>query len=101
MKPLSDDIHHIVKKIFSKQHPFLAEIIVNWGKIVGLKFSQKASPLKISRVKEKGAIINVLYIQVDNHPLSLEMSFHQDIIIERIAIYLGFKAIHKVRVIVT
>lgn len=99
MKPIADDVNKIIRKIFTRQHPLLTEIIINWHKIVGLKFSHKANPLKISTSKEKGLKINILHIQVENSGLSLEMSFQQEIIIERISVYLGFKAIHKLRLI--
>jgi len=100
MKPISNDINNLIKKIFNKQHPLLAEIIVNWSKIVGFKFSQNSSPIKINNSKEKGVLINILYVEVENSSLSMEMSFQQEIIMERIAVYLGFKAIHKLRIIV-
>ncbi len=100
MKPLIDDINKIVYRIFKRQHPILAEMIVNWGKIVGIKYCDKSSPLKIitNVIKEKK--INILCVGVDNSSLSLEMAYQQEIIIERIAIYLGYKGIHKIRLMV-
>ena len=100
MKPIADDINKIIRNIFSKNDPILAEIIMNWTKIVGYNLSQKSNPFKISTYREKDIKINVLYIRTDNAALSLEMSFQQEIIIERIAIYLGFKAIHKLRLVI-
>ncbi len=97
MKPLSHDINIIIKRIFDKQHPLLGKIVVNWSKIVGPKFNIKANPLKISSIKKKGQLINVLHVQVENSSIDLEISFYQQIIIERISIYLGFKAIHSLR----
>ena len=100
MKPISDDIKNLIRKIFNTQHPLLAEVIINWSKIVGLKFSRNSSPIKINSSKEKGLLVNILYVEVENASLSMEMSFQQEIIIERIAVYLGFKAIHKIRLII-
>lgn len=97
MKLLSHDINIIIRRIFDKKHPLLAEIIINWSKIVGPKFSDKTSPLKISSVKERNKLINILYVQADNSSIALELSFHQQILIERIAVYLGFKIIHNIR----
>ena len=37
MKRIGDEIDKIVKQIFKKQHPILAEMIINWGKIAGVK----------------------------------------------------------------
>ena len=100
MKQLSNDINLIIKRIFNRQHPLLAEIMINWNKIVGLKFSTKSTPIKITASKEKGRAINILHVQVENSSIALELSFQQEIIIERISVYLGFKAIHNLRVMV-
>ena len=97
MKTLGNEVDKIIKKIFKRQHPLLAELIVNWGKIVGIKYSKHSYPMKIITSKEKGNSISILQIAVENPSLSMEMSFQQDIILERIAIYLGYKAIHKIK----
>lgn len=100
MKPISIEINKLVHKIFKKQHPILAEIIVNWARVVGVKFHEKATPLKIVTSKENGKKINILYISAENSSISMEISYQQELIIERIAIYLGYKAIHKIKILV-
>ena len=100
MKLISENVNEIIRKIFNRQHPLLAEILINWNKIVGDKFSLKTSPVKISRSKEKGENINILLVEVENSSISVEFSFQQEIIMERIAIYLGYRAVNKIRVIV-
>jgi hypothetical protein len=100
MKLLSNNLNTIIKRIYGKQNPLLAEIIMNWGKIVGAKFSTKTIPLKIFIVKQSGQATNVLHVQVENSSIALELSFHQQIIIERISLYLGFKAIHSLKIMV-
>ena len=101
MKPIINDVNNIIRNVFRSQHPILGEIIVNWGKIVGVKFSKNSTPLKIISSKERGKRINILYISSDNSSASMEISYYQGIIIERIAIYLGYKAIHKIRFLVS
>ena len=54
MKPIVNDVNNIIRNVFRKQHPILAEIVVNWGKIVGVKFSKNSIPLKIISSKERG-----------------------------------------------
>ncbi|RYE06056.1 MAG: DUF721 domain-containing protein [Rickettsiaceae bacterium] len=100
MKPLADDVNNLVRKILIRKDPLLAEIMLSWPKIVGIRFSDSSTPLKISKSREKSLKINVLYVRVSNSVLSMEMSFQQDIIIERMAIYLGFKAIDKLKLII-
>jgi hypothetical protein len=100
MKPLINEVNKLVHKVFRRQNPILAEIIVNWGKVVGIKFSQNNYPLKVTTSKEKGKKINVLHIASDNSSSSMEIAYQQELILERIAIYLGYKAIHKIRLVV-
>ena len=100
MKLIKDDIHKIVRHIFARQNPLLPEIMFNWNKIVGFKFSDKVLPLKIIADTNKKQKINTLFIQAEDHATALEISFYQEIILERIAVYLGFKAIHQMRVTV-
>ncbi len=100
MRPIINEVNKLVYNVFRRQNPILAEIIVNWGKIVGIKFSQNSSPLKISVSKEKGKKINILYIASDNSSASMEIAYQQELILERIAIYLGYKAVHKIKLLV-
>ena len=100
MKPVSESVNQLIRRILIKKDPILAEIILNWTKIVGHRFSINASPLKITRSIEKKAKINILYVETSDPSLSMEMSFQQDIIIERMTVYLGFKAIDRLKLIV-
>ena len=100
MKPIISDINKIIYKIYKTKHPILGEIIINWSKIVGIKYSNNTAPLRISTIREKKKNINILLVEVDNSSTSVEISFQQDIIIERIAVYMGYKAINKIRTIV-
>lgn len=100
MKPIQNEVNHILRKIFRRKHPILAELIINWEKIVGVKFSKNTEPVKIVTSKEKTVKINILQIRVPNASVSVELSFMQDVLIERIALYLGYKAVHQIRIIV-
>lgn len=100
MKPVSEEVNNLIRKIFVRKDPILAEIIINWTKIVGPKFSINTAPCKITRGYEKSSKISILHVEASDSSLSMEMSFQQDIIIERMTVYLGFKAIHKLKLIV-
>jgi len=99
MKPISEAVNQLIRRILVKKDPILTEIIINWAKIVGHKFSKNTAPMKITRGFEKNSKVNILHIETSNPSLSMEMAFQQDIIIERMTIYLGFKAIHKLKLI--
>lgn len=100
MKPIKDNLDLILRRVLNKQHPLLAEIVINWHKIIGSAISAKAHPLKITSSKYKGKKTNILHIQIENSAVHPEIAFQQEIILERIAIYLGFKAIHSLWIMV-
>lgn len=100
MKLISQNVTSIIKKVLKNQHPLFAEILINWDKIVGAKFKGKTRPFKISTSKEKGITINILQVIAENPSVSLELAYQQDIIIERITIYLGHKGVQRLRILV-
>ncbi len=100
MKPLLGQVNNIIYKIFKNQNPTLAKIIIKWPEIVGTKFSDKVWPQKITHSRERGKKINILYVETENTAISTEIAFQQDIIIERIAVYLGYKGVHKIRFLI-
>ena len=100
MKPIIENVNKIIYKIYKNKNPILAEIIVNWQKIVGVKYSQNTLPLKINTIRDKNRRINILMVEVSNAATSVEIAFQQDIIIERLSVYMGYKAIIKIRTIV-
>jgi|GEM_PF-1224997 len=98
MKHIKDNVYKIIRHIFAKQHPLLPEIMFNWSKIVGFNFSAKTCPLKITTYTNKKQKTNRLIVQIEDDATAAVFPYYEDIILERIAIYLGFKAIHEVRV---
>jgi hypothetical protein len=100
MKPIYEEVDKLIFKIFKKQHPILGEIIINWNKIVGIKFNENTTPLKIIASRENGKKINILYISAKNSSIAMEISYQQELLIERMAVYLGYKGIHKIKILV-
>lgn len=96
MKPISDEIDKVLRNVFARHNKNFAEIMINWPKITGVKFSLSTAPFKISTGTEKGRKINILHVKTSNSATSLEFTYHHDIIIERISVYFGFKAIDKI-----
>lgn len=99
MRPLIDYIDKIIYKIYEKKNPLLAELITNWKKIVGEELAKISHPIKLqnSAANKKN---NILYVSASNSSVSLELTYKQDIMIERIAVYFGYKLVGKIRVLV-
>jgi hypothetical protein len=100
MQPIINSVNNIIYKIYKNKNPLLANIIINWQKIVGAKYMNNSFPLKINTVREKGKKLNILMVEVNSSSTSVEIAFQQDVIIERLAVYMGYKAIDKIRTIV-
>jgi hypothetical protein len=99
MKPISENIDKVLRTVFSKHSKAFAEIMINWPKVAGAKFGSSTSPMKISNITEKKVQIKVLYVKVSDSATGLEFTYHQDIILERIAVYFGYRAVDKLRVV--
>ncbi len=101
MKTLATIIDRILKNIFKRHGPIFSEIMVNWSKIVGAKYYLICKPVRISYHNEKNVRVSVLYIEVDNAGSSVELSYQYGIILERIAVYFGYKAIDRIKFFVS
>ena len=99
MKPISENIDKVLRTVFSKHSKAFAEIMINWPKVAGSKFGSSTAPVKIATITEKKVQIKVLYIKATDAETSLEFTYHQDIILERIAVYFGYRAVDKLRVV--
>ena len=66
----------------------------DWEKIVGKEFASKSIPTKIyfPRNQSTGG---TLYLEISNSAIAFQIQFTENIILERIATYFGYKAISK------
>ena len=99
MKPIINTVDQIIYNIYKKKHPVLADLIVHWRNIVGPEFSTLCSPTKISTNVKGDKKTNILYITAENSTISVQIAYKQELIIERISVYLGYKAIHKIKLL--
>jgi len=99
MKPVSESVDKLLRSVFARHNKIFAEVMINWPKITGVKFGSSTSPIKISTITENKVKLNILHVKADNAATSLEFTYHQNIILERIAVYFGYKAIDRLRVL--
>ena len=98
MIEISEHINSILRSVFSGHDKTFSEIMINWPKIAGVRFSTSIIPSKITTVTEKGQKKKILHVKATNTTTSLEFTYHQNIILERIAVYFGHKAIDKLSI---
>ena len=97
-KLLGDSINFILRRIIGQKSKVLAEIIINWPRIVGADLSSNVSPMRIYSARDKGEQVNVLLVQADSSAVGLKLSYQQELVIERIAIYFGHRAVHRLKI---
>lgn len=98
MKSLKDSINYVLRSVISQKSKVLAEIVINWPRIVGTELSELSYPLKIYSTREKGQQVNVLIVKSESSAAGLKLSYQQELIIERIAVYFGHKAVHRLKI---
>ena len=99
MKRLADEIATINSRIFRQKGKIFAGLMINWSKIVGEQYSNNTYPRNIKEIKENSIMYKTLYLVVKNSSIGMELSCHKEVIIERAAMFFGFRAIDKIRII--
>ena len=95
---LKDSINGILKKIYSHKGEGFAEIVINWGKIVGEEFKSNTSPVNIKYYKRNNITHKTLVISTIDKASILKLKFSEMIILERINNYLGYKAVDEIKI---
>merc|ERR1712032_308051 len=87
----------IAKQIFETKGKIFAELMSEWDVIIGINFAHKCYPKKICSVVDGENKINILYISCDDVVTSFEIEYKKETILERIAVYFGFKIVHQIK----
>lgn len=53
LKSLGDEAGKLLKRLIRHKDPLVAELLINWGKVVGVKFANSTYPLKTIKFKKK------------------------------------------------
>ncbi len=93
---LGDIVEQSISPMFERKGAVQAKIYSKWSTIVGEGIAQKTSPSKITYAgKEKS--IGTLHINVFSAD-ALEISYMEGVLIEKIAVFFGYKAIDKIKI---
>lgn len=99
---LSLCIDSLSKEIYQTRGTIFYNMINNWPKIVGEQFAKFCYPKKLSvpRYEQKNNKNSVLIIETINSSLATELSYMEQVIIERLATYFGYRAVDKIKITV-
>ena len=98
MRKITGDINSILNQIFEKKGKIFVLILQNWSKLVDAKFNQKTCPLHISYYMQNNQQIATLHVSASSNVVSFELSFYKDLLIDKINLLCGYKAIHKINI---
>lgn len=96
MHQIGQYVNKLTKHLFKHKNPLEYQIFTNWEMIIGKEFVNYTFPLKLTSNKYcKG----LLYIEVYSSSLATRLHYMEPIIIEKIAIYFGYKLVEKLKII--
>lgn len=95
---LSSCLQRITQKVYKKQGFSESRIITDWPLIVGDKVAQYCTPVRLA-FHGKGKNKGVLHVEVYQDGIATNLLFLEPVILEKLASYLGYKAIEKIKLI--
>lgn len=99
MSKLTISLDQITKPLMKKYGFYHNKIINDWHLIVGSDLADTTFPAKLANYKYRGKLENVLYINVSNSGTATEIIYKEQMILEKIALYLGYRAVDKIKII--
>ena len=98
LSPLSNSLDFVTSPIFKTRGFAQNKILTEWSLIVGVELANYSSPKKLTFAKNNkyGAM---LHVEVYNSGKAMEFSYNSSIIIEKIAMYFGYKAVSQIKII--
>ena len=96
---LKQHVETTVKKAFGRHGAIYCQVISNWHLIVGKQLKGKSIPvgIKFPKNKSNGA---TLLLEVINPCYGLEAQMMTKTILDKMAVYFGYKAISKIKIII-
>jgi hypothetical protein len=84
----------VMKPVMHKRNRYETPLLLHWPDIVGADIAQQSSPLA---VKGKSPHCT-LHLAVYDSGFALELSYMENMLLEKIASYVGYKAIDKITI---
>jgi hypothetical protein len=100
MKAAGYYIDKLIKPVLTKKGIYHTKIFSEWEMIVGKHMAAISVPKKISLSKNVVMNNGSILIEVACSGVATELHYHEQIIIEKLAIYFGYRAITKVKFII-
>lgn len=96
-KSISYALDMVTKPIFKKRGFAENKIITQWPMIVGEALSNETSPKKLV-YRRDSKTDGILYVDVYDSGMAMEMTYMEPMIVEKIASYFGYRAVAKLKI---
>jgi hypothetical protein len=96
---LNDLIFLINKPLIGKKGLHYQKLLKDWAKIVGDEVARYAIPTKISTLRQKNKIDNVLYMATNNSAAATELVYLVGVVREQINFYFGYEYIQQIKLV--
>lgn len=94
---LSSAVDSLTRPIFAKRGALEARLLSDWRLIVGEKLASYTIPERISFKNNETSSDGVLHLGVTNSSIATEMAYLTPMLLEKITLYLGCKAIARLK----
>lgn len=96
-KQLSSLVDSITRPVFERRGFLEGRLIMDWAFIAGEKLALYTLPQRIVFPDKETKTNGVLHLQVSNSAIAMELSYMEPVLLEKIAVYLGYKAIGRIK----
>ena len=86
----------LIKDVMTAEDFVEADILLNWKDIVGQEIAAYAYPIKVKYDHREN--IRTLYMEVPVGGFALELQHKEEYLLEKINVYFGYKAVHKINI---
>jgi hypothetical protein len=98
MRSAKCSIEKITLRAFSKKGSTFAKIAAYWKNFLPQDLALRCFPQRISSHEEGNHQINILHICSEDPHTSIFLTYNSEILVEKIAVFLGGKQINKISV---
>lgn len=97
MKTLGGALHEVVAPVYRARGFAEAKLLSDWLKVVGSEMAEKATPLKVTF--PQGQHIGGTLVVAVQGGYALEIQHLEPLILEKIATYLGYRAVNRMKIV--
>ncbi len=97
MKTLGGALHEVVAPVYQARGFAEVKLIADWIKVVGAEVAEKSTPLKVT-FPQGQQVDGTLLVAVQGG-YAIEIQHLEPLILEKIATYLGYRAISRVKIV--